>query len=76
LFTYLGMCRFCVHMKGKIAMEKAAFKTKRKFVFTSKLGLNLMKEVLKCYICNKALCGAETKTVRKVDQKYLESFEM
>jgi uncharacterized GH25 family protein len=31
---------------------------------------------MKCYIWSIALCGAETWTVRKVDQKYLESFKM
>ena len=31
---------------------------------------------MKCYIWSIALCGAETWTLRKVDQKYLESFEM
>ena len=29
-----------------------------------------------CYILSKALYGAETWTLRKVDQEYLESFEM
>ena len=29
-----------------------------------------------CYIWSIALCGAETWTLREVDQKYLESFEM
>jgi len=28
------------------------------------------------YVENIALCGAETGTLRKVDQKYLDSFEM
>ena len=31
---------------------------------------------MKCDICSMALYGAESWTVRKVDQKYLESFEM
>jgi len=31
---------------------------------------------MKCYIWNIALFGAETLTLRKVDQKYLETFEM
>jgi hypothetical protein len=31
---------------------------------------------MKCYIWSIALCGAETGTLRVVDQKYLESFEM
>ena len=43
---------------------------------TSKLDLNLRKELVKCYICSIALCGAESWTVRKVDWKYPESFEM
>jgi hypothetical protein len=38
---------------------------------------NLRKRlVVKCYIWNLAWCGAETWTLRKVDQKYLGSFEM
>ena len=31
---------------------------------------------MKCYIWSIALYGAETWTLRKVDQKYLECFEM
>jgi hypothetical protein len=45
-------------------------------LFTSKLDLNLRKKLVKCYILSVALCGAETWTLRKVDRKYLESFEM
>jgi hypothetical protein len=40
------------------------------------LDLNLRKKLVKCYIWSLAICGAETWTLRKVDQKYLESFEM
>jgi hypothetical protein len=40
------------------------------------LDLNLRKKLVKCYIWSVALCGAETWTLRKVDQKYLESFGM
>jgi hypothetical protein len=49
---------------------------KKKNLFTSKLELNLRKKLVKCYIWSIALCGAETWTLRKVDQKYMESFEM
>ena len=31
---------------------------------------------MKCYICSIALYGAEAWTLRKLDQKYLESSEM
>jgi hypothetical protein len=57
-----------------IAIEKAAFN--KKTLFTTELGLNLRKKPVKCYIWSIALYGAETWTLWKVDQKYLESFEM
>jgi hypothetical protein len=56
-------------------MAKAAF-NREKTLFTSKLHLELRKKLVKCYIWSTALYGAETWTVRKLDQKYLESFEM
>jgi hypothetical protein len=59
----------------RIAMTKAAF-SKMKNLFTSKLDLNLRKKLVKCYIWSIPLYGAETWTLRKVDQKYLEIFEM
>jgi hypothetical protein len=55
-------------------MAKAALNKKN--LFTSKLDLNLRKKLVKCYIWSRALYGATTWTLRKVDQKYLESFEM
>jgi hypothetical protein len=36
----------------------------------------LRKKSVKCYIWSIALYGAETWTLRKLDQKYMESFEM
>ena len=51
-------------------MAKAAF-NKKKNVFTSKLDLNLRKKLVKCYIWSIALYGAETWTIRAVDQKHL-----
>jgi hypothetical protein len=36
----------------------------------------LKKKLVKCYIWSIALYGAETWTLRAVDQKHLESFEM
>jgi hypothetical protein len=40
------------------------------------LGINLRRKLVKFYICSVAVCGAETWTLRTVDQKYLNSFEM
>jgi hypothetical protein len=66
----------CTHeIKSRNATVKMAF-SKEKTVLTGKLDLSLRKKLLKCYICSIALYGAEAWTLRKVDQKYLESFEM
>jgi hypothetical protein len=48
----------------------------QKDCFHQQIGLKLKKKLAKCYICSIALYGAETWTLRKVDQKYLESFKM
>ena len=56
-------------------MAKGAF-DKKKNLFTSKLGLNLRKRLVRCYVWSIALYGAETWTLRATDQKHLESFEM
>jgi hypothetical protein len=64
----------CTHeIKSRMAMAKAAF-YKKKILFTSKLDLNLRKKLVKCYIWSTALYGAETWTLRKTDQEYLETF--
>jgi hypothetical protein len=44
-------------------------------IFTSKLEVNLRKKLVK-YIWSTALYGAETGTIQKVDQKYLERFDV
>jgi hypothetical protein len=62
-------------IKARIAMEKAAFK-RMKTLFTSKLDLNLREKIVKCYVWSITLCSAETWTLRKVDQEYLENCEM
>jgi hypothetical protein len=56
-------------------MAKAAL-NKKKNLFTSKLDLNLRNKLVKCYIWSIAFYGAEMWTLRKVDQKYLESVEI
>jgi hypothetical protein len=78
--NYLGSmitndARCTREIKAKIAMAKAAF-NRKKTLFMSKLDLELGKKLVKCYIWSIALHGVETWTLRKVDQKYLESFEM
>jgi len=56
-------------------MAKAAF-YKKKTLFTSTLDVNFRKELIKRYIWGIALYGAETWTPRKIDRKYLNSFEL
>jgi hypothetical protein len=57
--------RCTLEIKSMIAISTAA-RNKLK-LFTSKLNLNLGMKL--------ALCGAETWTLRRTDQKYLESLE-
>jgi hypothetical protein len=78
-FKYLGNIltneRRCTgEIKRRIAMAKAAFNKKRA-LFTSKLDLELRTKLVKCYIWSIALYGAETWTLRAVEQKHLESFK-
>jgi hypothetical protein len=56
-------------------MAKAAFNKKR-VLFTGTLGLELRKKLVKCYIWNTALYGADTWPLRAVYRKPLESVEM
>jgi len=56
-------------------MAKVALNKKRA-LFNSTLDLELRKKLVKCYIWNIALYGAETWMFWYVDQKHLESFEM
>jgi hypothetical protein len=57
-------------------MAKAALNKKRT-LFTSTLDLRLRKKLVKCcYVWSMALYGAETWTLRAVDQKQLESLVM
>jgi hypothetical protein len=60
--------------RSRIAMEKAS--TNKKTLFTRKVDLHVRKYVVKGTFRAQLLCGAETWTLHKVDQKYLESFEM
>jgi hypothetical protein len=64
-----------VKLNPGLLWQKAAFNKKRAH-FTNTLDLKLRKKPLKCYIWSIALYGAETWTLRTVDQKRLESFEM
>jgi len=56
-------------------LAKAAFNKKRT-LFTSTFDLELRKKLVKCYVWSIALYGAETWTLRAMDQKHLESFQM
>ena len=54
-------------------MAKTAVRNK-KTLFTIKL--DFKEKLVKCYLWSIALYGAETWTLRNIDQKYLEGFEM
>jgi hypothetical protein len=66
----------CAHeIKYRITMAKPAF-NKKKALFTSKVELNLRQKLVKYYIWSIALYGTVMWTLQKVDQQYLESFEI
>jgi len=73
ILTNDGICT--CEIKCRIAMAKAAF-SKKRTLFTSTLDLELRKKLVKCYVWSIDLYGAETWTLRAVDQKHLESSEM
>jgi len=50
--------------------------TRIRLFLRAKIDLNLRQKIEKCYMWNLDLYGAKTCTLRKVGQKYLESFEM
>jgi hypothetical protein len=65
----------CTHeIKSRIVLAKAV--NKKKALFTSKLELISRKKLVKFWIWNIALFGAENWTRWNVDEKYRESFEM
>jgi hypothetical protein len=79
-FKYLGSIltsegRRTYEIKCTIVMAKFVFNKKRAY-FTSTLDLELKKKLIKCYIWSVALYGAETWTLRAVDQKHLKGFEI
>jgi hypothetical protein len=79
-FNYLGSiitndARCTREIKSRTALAKAAFNKKKKLL-NSKLDLNLRTKLVKYCIWGTALCGAETWTLRKADQKYVGSFQM
>jgi hypothetical protein len=75
MFTNDGRCT--CEIKSRIAMAKAAFNMNMA-LFTSEMDLELWKKLVlvKCYILSIALYGAETWTLRAVDQKHMKNFEM
>ena len=62
-------------IKKRIAIAKEAFNRKISLL-TSKLNIELTKELIWCYVWSITLYGSETWTLEKLKQKYLESFEM
>jgi hypothetical protein len=67
--------RCTCEIKSRTDIAKATFNKKR-VLFVDAVHLKLRKKLIKCYIWRIALYDAESWTIRAVDQKHLESFEM
>ena len=63
-------------MKLSVGLLWLKLHSTRRGLSTSTLDLELRKKLVKSYIWSIALYGAETWTLRAVDQKHLETFEM
>ena len=59
----------------RIAIAKEAFNRKMSLL-TSKLNIELKKKLVRCNVWSIALYGSETWTLRKLERKNLESFEI
>jgi hypothetical protein len=78
-FIHLGStitndAKCMLEIKSSIAMAKK--RSTRRIIFVSKLGVNLMKKLVKCCISSIILCGADTSALRKLERKYLGNFSM
>jgi hypothetical protein len=62
-------------IKMRIAIAKEEFNRKISLL-TSKLHIETRKKLIRCYVRSITLYGSETRTPRKLERKYLESFEM
>jgi hypothetical protein len=71
ILTNDGRCTCAI--KYRIAMAKAAFNKKRTLFFFF-FDLELRKKIMMCYVWGLALYGAETWTLRAVDQKHPGKF--
>ncbi|KAL1446126.1 hypothetical protein WDU94_014018 [Cyamophila willieti] len=63
-------------IRSRISMGKAAFEKVKDLLIARRIPLKLRKRFAKCYIWSVVLYGAETWTLKKKEEKYLESFEM
>jgi hypothetical protein len=71
ILTFTLLCKFSF-VYGTLCLSSDVIFTP----YVRFLDLNLRKKLVKCYILSMALYGAETWTLRAVDQKHVESFEM
>ena len=72
-FKYLGCnntsnMNCCQEVKQRMAMAKEAFNRKRR-IFCGPLEKELRKRLVKCFVWSVVLYGAETRTLRRNEQK-------
>ncbi|KAI5735245.1 hypothetical protein M8J77_016135 [Diaphorina citri] len=80
-FRYLGGMIYtngsCTQeIRSRISMGKTAFLKVKDLLTARRIPLKLKKRFAKCYIWSVVLYRSETWTLRKKEEKYLESFEM
>lgn len=74
IFKSNGSCK--EEIRSRIGMGKIAFEKVKDILTAKKIPLKLRKRFAKCYVWSVVLYGGETWTMRKSEERYLESFEM
>lgn len=63
-------------IRSRIGMGKIAYEKVKDLLTARRIPLKLRKRFAKCYVWSVVLYGAETWTLRKKEERFLESFEM
>lgn len=65
-----------MEVRSRIAQAKTAFMNKRNLLCSKNMNISIKKQLIKIYVWSVAIYGCESRVLNKVEEKFLESFEM
>jgi hypothetical protein len=74
VITWNGNCT--EEIKSRIAQGKVAYGRVKELLTARNINLTIRKRFAKCFVWSVILYGAETRMLRRKEEKYLEGFEM